>query len=201
MLFNPTIIIKIMSCIEVLNIKTDNIGGEGVNIVLQALVIFIARIADVSMGTMRTILLVKGQRRIASILGFFEVMIYLIVLGKVVGNINNPVLILAYCLGYAAGNIVGSKIEEKLSIGRVVAQVIVKDMLEELVESLRLAGFGVTIIEGEGKEGKSYLLNIILNRKQVRKLNEIIDGCNCGAFITTMDVRSSLGGYFLPKKM
>ena len=171
------------------------------SIFLQALFIFAARITDVSIGTMRTILLVKGQRKIASVLGFFEVMIYLIVLGKVVGNINKPVLILAYCLGYATGNIIGSKIEEKLSIGRLVAQVIVKEMLEELIQLLRDAGFGVTIFEGEGKEGKSYMLNIILDRKQVRKLYEIIDGCDCGAFITTMDVRSSLGGYFQPKKL
>jgi uncharacterized protein YebE (UPF0316 family) len=172
-----------------------------VSIFLQALFIFIARIVDVSIGTTRTILLVKGQRRIASVLGFFEVMIYLIVLGKVVGNIDKPVLILAYCLGYAAGNIIGSKIEEKLSIGRLVAQVIVKEMLDELVCSLRDAGFGVTIFEGEGKEGRSYMLNIILDRKQLRKLHEIVDGCECGAFITTVDVRSSLGGYFQPKKM
>jgi len=172
-----------------------------VSILLQALFIFTARIIDVSIGTLRTILLVKGQRRIASVLGFFEVMIYLIVLGKVVGNINKPVLLIAYCLGYATGNILGSKIEERLSIGRVVAQVIVKEMLDELVMSLRDAGFGVTIFEGEGKEGKSYMLNIILDRKKVKKLREIIEGCECGAFITTMDVRSSLGGYFQPKKM
>ena len=171
------------------------------NIILQALFIFIARVTDVSIGTMRTIMLVKGQRKIASLLGFFEVMIYLIVLGKVVGNIDEPFLILAYCLGYASGNIIGSKIEERLSIGRLVAQVIVKDMLDELVKCLRDAGFGVTIFEGEGKEGRSYMLNIILERKQVRKLHEIIDGCDCGAFITTMDVRASLGGYFQPKKM
>ncbi|HNR04020.1 MAG TPA: DUF2179 domain-containing protein [Bacillota bacterium] len=171
------------------------------SILIQALLIFFARIIDVSIGTMRTILLVKGQRRIASVLGFFEVMIYLIVLGKVVGNIDKPMLILAYCSGYAAGNIIGSKIEERLSIGRLVVQVIVKEALEELVESLREAGFGVTIIEGEGKEGKSYMLNIILDRKQVKTLYEIVDGCDCGAFITTMDVRSSLGGYFQPKKM
>lgn len=171
------------------------------SIFLQALFIFTARIADVSIGTIRTILLVKGHRRIASVLGFFEVMIYLIVLGKVVGNIDKPVLILVYCLGYATGNIIGSKIEEKLSIGRLVAQVIVKEMLEELVQMLRDSGFGVTIFEGEGKEGKSYMLNIILDRKQVRKLYEIVDGCDCGAFITTMDVRSSWGGYFHPKKL
>ncbi len=171
------------------------------DILLQALFIFTARIIDVSIGTLRTILLVKGQRRIASVLGFFEVMIYLVVLGKVVGNINKPALLVAYCLGYATGNIIGSKIEERLSIGRVVAQVIVKEMLEELVLSLRDAGFGVTIFEGEGKEGKSYMLNIILDRKKVRQLREIIEGCECGAFITTLDVRSSLGGYFQPKKM
>lgn len=171
------------------------------DIILQAIFIFLARITDVSIGTIRTILLVKGHRRIASVMGFFEVMIYLIVLGKVVGNIDKPILILAYCLGYASGNIIGSKIEERLSIGRLVAQIIVKDMLEELVLSLREEGFGVTIIEGEGKEGKSYLLNIILERKQLRKLYKIVDGCSCGAFITTMDVRSSLGGYFQPKKL
>lgn len=171
------------------------------DIFLHALFVFAARITDVSIGTMRTILLVKGQRKIASVLGFFEVMIYLIVLGKVVGNIDKPVLIFAYCLGYATGNIIGSKIEEKLSIGRVIAQVIVKDTMEELVQSLRDSGFGVTIFEGEGMEGKSYMLNIILDRKQVNKLHEIIDKCNCGAFITTIDVRSSLGGYFQPKKL
>ena len=171
------------------------------DILFQALFIFFARVTDVSIGTMRTILLVKGQRKIASLLGFFEVMIYLIVLGKVVGNIDKPVLILSYCLGYAAGNIIGSKIEERLSIGRLIAQVIVKDKSDELIESLRDAGFGVTIFAGEGKEGTSYMLNIILERKQVDTLHKIINGCNCGAFITTMDVRASLGGYFQPKKM
>ncbi len=171
------------------------------SIFLHALFVFAARIIDVSIGTMRTILLVKGQRRIASVLGFFEVMIYLIVLGKVVGNIDKPVLILAYCLGYATGNIIGSKIEERLSIGQLFAQVIVKESLDTLVQSLRDAGFGVTIFEGEGREGRSYMLNIILDRKKVRKLYEIIDKCECGAFITTMDVRSSFGGYFQPKKL
>ncbi|MGE5630169.1 MAG: DUF2179 domain-containing protein [Caulobacteraceae bacterium] len=171
------------------------------NIFLQALFVFLARIVDVSIGTVRTIMLVKGQRKIAAVLGFFEVMVYLIVLGKVVGNINKPVLIIAYCLGYATGNLMGSKLEEKLSIGRVFAQVIVKEMHVELVQKLREAGFGVTIFEGEGKDGKSYMLNIILERKKVEDLKQIIDGCDCGAFITTMDIRSSLGGYFQPKKM
>lgn len=171
------------------------------NIFVQALFVFFARILDVSIGTLRTILLVKGYRKIAAVLGFFEVMIYLIVLGKVVGNINQPVLIIAYCLGYASGNFIGSKIEEKISIGRLAAQVILKDLNMSLVDRLREAGFGVTIIEGEGKEGRSYLLHVITERKHARNLFDIIDDCDCAAFVTTTDIRSSYGGYFQPKKM
>jgi uncharacterized protein YebE (UPF0316 family) len=167
----------------------------------QALFIFFARIVDVSMGTLRVILLVKGQRKIAALLGFFEVMIYLIVLGKVVGNIDKPFLIIVYCLGYASGNYVGSKIEEKLSIGRLLVQIIVKEIKCGIVDALRDAGFGVTIFEGEGMDGSSYMLNVITERKKVNELKEIINKLDCGAFLTTMDVRSSLGGYFQPKRM
>jgi uncharacterized protein YebE (UPF0316 family) len=170
-------------------------------LIVQALIIFFARIVDVSMGTIRMILLVKGQRRIAALIGFFEVMIYLIVLGKVVGNINRPLLIIAYGLGYASGNFVGSKLEEKLSIGRLLVQIIVKEISCGIVDALRAAGFGVTIFEGEGMDGSSYMLNVITERKKVNQLKEIVSKQHCGAFVTTMDVRSSLGGYFQPKKM
>lgn len=170
-------------------------------LIVQAVFIFFARITDVSMGTLRIILLVKGQRKIAAMLGFFEVMIYLIVLGKVVGNINKPLLIIAYCLGYASGNYVGSKLEEKLSIGRLLVQIIVKEIKCGIVDALRNAGFGVTIFEGEGMDGNSYMLNVITERKKISELKEIINKLDCGAFLTTMDVRSSLGGYFQPKKM
>lgn len=170
------------------------------SIFLQALFIFLARITDVSIGTLRTILLVKGNRKVAAVLGFFEVMIYLIVLGRVVGNINKPILIIAYCLGYAAGNIIGGKIEEKLSLGRVSAGVILKESYEEVVQALRNEGFGVTIFEGMGLEGKSYMLNIICERRQIQKLNKAINKIVPNAFITVTDIRSSLGGHFVPKK-
>lgn len=168
---------------------------------IQAFLIFIARVADVSMSTIRTILLVKGQRKIATVIGFFEVMIYLIVLGKVVGNINKPIFILAYCFGYASGNFIGSKLEEKLSIGRVLVEIIVKDISCGIVDALRNAGFGVTIFEGQGMEGSSYMLNVITDRKKIKELKKIVYEQDCGAFVTTMDIRSSLGGYFQPKKM
>lgn len=174
--------------------------GEIMSVFVQALFIFLARITDVSIGTLRTILLVKGNRRIAAVLGFFEVMIYLIVLGNVVGNLNKPILIIAYCLGYASGNIIGGKIEERLSLGRVSAEIIVKENYQDVVKVLRDEGFGVTIFEGMGLEGKSYLLNIALERKQIAKLNKVVSKINPQAFITVTDVRSSVGGHFVPKK-
>lgn len=169
-------------------------------IYVQALFIFMARILDVSMGTVRTILLVKGNRKIAAVLGFFEVMIFLLVLGNVVGNINRPILIIAYCAGFAFGNIVGGKIEEMLSIGKVSAEVIIKENVEEVIQALRNEGFGVTIFEGMGLEGKSYMMNIILERKNIKKFREIMKKADPNAFITIFDIRTSAGGHFVPIK-
>ncbi|MFZ5353818.1 MAG: DUF2179 domain-containing protein [Bacillota bacterium] len=171
------------------------------DVLLQAMFIFFARILDVSMGTMRMILLVKGNRRIAAFIGFFEVMVFVIVLGKVVSGLSNPIYILAYCTGFACGNFVGSKIEERLSFGRLIAQIIVSDITSGIVEKLRDSGYGVTVFEGEGRDGKRYMLNIILERKKLNELKGIIENFEANAFITTMDIRSSLGGYFQPKKI
>ncbi|NLM43798.1 MAG: DUF2179 domain-containing protein [Clostridiales bacterium] len=169
-------------------------------VIVQALLIFLARISDVSIGTLRTILLVKGNRKIAAFLGFFEVLIYLIVLSNVVGNLNKPILIVAYCLGYASGNLVGGKIEERLSLGRVSAVIMLKGSYEEIVKVLRNEGFGVTIFKGMGLDGESYMLNVILERRQIQKLNKVVYKLNPHAFITITDVRSSAGGHFVPKK-
>ncbi len=169
-------------------------------IFVQAIFIFFARAFDVSMGTMRTLFLVKGNKKIAASLGFFEVMIYLMVLGNVVGNLDKPILIIAYCGGFACGNIIGGTIEEKLSLGRVSAEVVLKDSAKEAVEILRKEGFGVTIFEGMGVESKSYALKVILERKNIKKLRETIKNIDPNAFITIFDIRSSAGGHFVPIK-
>ena len=170
------------------------------SIYIQALLIFLARIVDVSMGTMRTIFLIKGNKKLAAGLGFFEVMIFLMVLGNVVGNINKPILIIAYCGGFACGNIIGGTIEEKLSLGRVSAEVILKGNVDEVVQLLRKEGFGVTIFEGMGLESKSYTLSLILERKNIKKLRELVKQGDPKAFVTIFDIRTSAGGHFVPIK-
>ena len=124
-------------------------------VIVQALLIFLARISDVSIGTLRTILLVKGNRKIAAFLGFFEVLIYLIVLSNVVGTLNKPILIVAYCLGYASGNLVGGKIEERLSLGKVSAVIMLKGSDAEIGKVFTDDGFDSKRFREVGGHGAS----------------------------------------------
>lgn len=166
------------------------------SIFLQAVIIFFARIADMSLSTVRTISLVKGERKLAAVLGFFEVMIYMLVLGNVVDNLDNPVLLFTYCFGFACGNLVGGFVENKLSMGRVCAQVFIKEEHIDVCNDLRAAGFGVTTFEGYGFNGKSYMLNIITDRKKIHELRKVIDDYDSNIFVSIMDIRSAQGGHF-----
>ena len=160
------------------------------------LFIFGARIMDVSMATIRTLMVVQGRRKYAAIIGFFEVIIYITALGKVVNGLNNPLNLLAYALGFASGNYIGSYIEEKIALGNLTAQVILNDNDQSIVDELRGHGFGVTVIEGQGKDGPKNLLTIILKRKDMNKLHGILASHDKGAFITVSTTKLISGGYF-----
>ena len=90
------------------------------------LLIFLARVSDVSLGTIRTLMVVQGRKWQAALIGFFEVTIYVVVLGTVVSNLKNPMNLLSYSLGYACGNFVGITIENKIGLGNLAAQIILK---------------------------------------------------------------------------
>lgn len=163
------------------------------------LFIFFARICDVSLATIRMLMVVRGQRLYASIIGFFEVIIYIAALNIIFANLNNPLNLVIYAAGFAAGNFVGPTIEEKLAVGTVTVQVIsLKDPLE-LTNVLRKKGYGVTIIEGQGREGVRYILQIILKRKCIKKLRNEIDQWDDCAFWTVFDARYTKGGFILRK--
>ena len=115
--------------------------------------IFFARIIDVSLGTVRMILTVRGERYIAAAIGFFEIMVYVVALGKVIGSLDEPVRLILYCLGFAAGVIVGTWVEELLALGYRGIQVITVKENQPLVEKLREEGFAITTWEAEGRGG------------------------------------------------
>ena len=157
------------------------------------LFIFFARVIDVSLATMRTLMLVRGKGIVAACIGFFEVMIYITALNKVVGSLDNPVNLLVYALGFATGNFVGSSIEEKLAIGLTTVQIITEK--DDICPLIRKMGFGVTTLEGKGRKGLEVLL-VSLPRKELKNLLDFVSSTDDSAFVTIMDTKASKGGYF-----
>lgn len=165
------------------------------------MLIFFARISDVSLSTVRTLMVVQGRKFHAATIGFFEIIIYITALGKVVSGLDDPGNLLAYALGFASGNYVGIFIEEKIALGNFTAQVVLKESKNrEVLDSLRDSGFGVTSVQGSGKEGAREILNIALKRKDLDKLKQILYEYDERVFITVSNTKPVSGGYFAPKK-
>ena len=164
---------------------------------LGYLLIFFARVSDVTLSTIRMLMVVQGRKVQAAIIGFFEVSIYVTALGKVVSSLDNIGNLLAYALGFACGNYIGITIENKIALGNLAVQIILKgsDSIE-LIENLRETGFGVTVINGHGKEGTREILQLAINRKDLDKLKNMVYSFDEGAFITVNTISPISGGYF-----
>ncbi len=158
------------------------------NIIIP-LLICLARIVDVSLGTLRIILVSKGIKSIAPILGFFEILIWLLAIGQVMQNLTNITNYFAYALGFAIGNYIGIMIEQKLAMGRVVVQVITRRDATELINFLRLADFGLTVIEANGGTGPVHIIFTITKRSNLPYVIETIKNYNPKAFYLIEDIR------------
>lgn len=142
------------------------------NLAVAAALIFLLRIVDVSLGTVRTISLIHGRIGTAVTLGFFEVLIWITVVSQVItGVAKNPVLLVAYAAGFAAGNGAGILIERRLALGVQMLQVISQARGEEIASALREAGQVVTAFTGEGRDGP---VKMLLTTCQRRKIPAII---------------------------
>lgn len=156
---------------------------------LVPFLIFFARICDVTIGTFRIVMVSKGQKVIAPILGFFEVLIWIIVIGRIMQNIDNWVNIIAYACGFATGNYIGLRIEEKIAMGLVRINVITAKAADELIKKLKEAGYGITHHEANGATGKVSILYSIINRTDLPFVVEMISNYNPKAFYSIEDVK------------
>lgn len=156
---------------------------------LLPVLIFISRIIDVSLGTLRIIFINRNLRYYAAFAGFFEVMVWLLVIQQIFQRLNNPLYLVAYAAGFASGNFVGVMIENRLSIGRVVLRVITRRDSEALVSYLRTAGYGLTVVDGEGSTGPVKIVFIITERKDIPSIVKTIQDFNPNAFYSLEDVR------------
>jgi len=164
--------------------------------VVLPMLIFLSRIMDQSIGTMRLIFVSKGYRHIGPILGFFEVIIWLLAVTQVLKHLSNPMSYIAYGAGYAMGNYVGIRLEEKISIGTALIRIVPKKDTSDLVNHLREVGFGVTTVAAEGAQGPVQIVFTIIKRKSIPKAIGIIKHYNPNAFYTIEEVKAVKEGYF-----
>jgi uncharacterized protein YebE (UPF0316 family) len=157
--------------------------------IVLPIIIFCARIMDVSLDTVRIIFINKNLRYYSACTAFFAVLIWLMVIRQVFQQLDNPVCYLAYAAGYATGNYVGILIENKISIGKVIIRVIARTESEELVSLLRSSGYGVTVIHAEGATGPVKVVFTILERLDVDRVVDMIRQHNPLAFYSVEDVR------------
>ena len=164
-------------------------------ILLPAL-IFLARVMDVSIGTIRIVMVSKGHKIWAPILGFFEVLIWLIAITKIIQNLDNWLCYIAYGLGFAAGNYVGLIIEEKMALGIVKLQIITRKEASKLIENLRAAGYGITHHSAKGSNENVSIIYSIIKRSEIRKVEDIIKTTNPKAFYSIEDIKFVNEGVF-----
>ncbi|HKJ42866.1 MAG TPA: DUF2179 domain-containing protein [Sunxiuqinia sp.] len=164
--------------------------GNLFSYVVLPLLIFFARISDVTVGTLRIVMVSKGQKLIAPFLGFFEVIIWLVTMSKIIQNIDNWVAYVAYGAGFATGNLVGLMIEEKLAVGIVQLQIITSKSAENLIAKLKASGYGVTYHDAQGANEKVAVLYTIIKRNEITKVLEIMRTYNPNAFYSIEDVKS-----------
>ncbi|HOY09430.1 MAG TPA: DUF2179 domain-containing protein [Candidatus Omnitrophota bacterium] len=160
------------------------------------LLIFLARIMDVSIGTIRIMLLSRDKKFLAPVLAFFEVLIWLLAIRQIFNHLTNIACYFAFAGGFAMGNFVGIILEEKLAMGLEVVRVITKKDGTELVEFLKTRGYGVTSVDAQGTTGKVNIIYTIISRKDHRTVIDIIHQFNPRAFYSVEDVKSVSEGVF-----
>lgn len=166
---------------------------------LLPLLIFFARIADQTIGTIRIVMVSKGQKFWAPLLGFFEVLIWLLAISRIFENLDNWVCYLAYGAGFATGNYIGLLVEEKLALGIVKIQIITRKPADELINKLIDAGYGITHQNAKGGTEKVSIIYSIIKRSEIPKMAERIKAYNPNAFYSIEDVRFVNQGIFPPK--
>ncbi len=166
-------------------------------VLLGGFLIFILRVIDMTLDTLRLLFVVRGKRLIVWILGVITNTIYIVAIGSVLTGDNHPFTILCYACGYATGNILGMRLEERLAIGFKEINVISKANGRQIADALREKGYGVTEIVGQGMNGYVAIVKTNVKRKQVKDVRKIIESIDSEAFITEDDFNPvNTGGYW-----
>ena len=160
------------------------------------LLVFLARVTDVTLGTLRIIFTSRGKRHVAPLLGFVEVFIWVSVISEITKGAHNVIAYLAYAAGFAAGTYIGMLIEEKLAMGMLVIRAIIPAHVKDLSANLQEKGYGFTRVDAQGSQGPVKLIYTIVMRKNLPEVASIIQQAYPNAFFTVEELRSAEHGVF-----
>jgi uncharacterized protein YebE (UPF0316 family) len=177
------------------------ISPEIYALVILPLLIFLARVADVSMETIRVIYISRGIKYLAPVIAFFEIVIWLLAMEVVMNDLSNLLNFFAFAFGFAMGTYVGLIIEEKLSIGMVILRIVTtEESNDEIISFLQSENFGVTSLDAKGARGNVKMILTLVNRIDVSRITDHLRTTNPHAFFSIEDVRYANEGVFRPKK-
>ncbi len=159
------------------------------------MIIFLLRLVDVPLSTVRVMMMVRGQRRVAALLAFFESLVWILAISQVFARLDSPLNMLAFAAGFATGTALGMTLEAWFAPGQVLVRVIAREGADRLVASLRESGFGVTVVRGEGREGEVPILFVVVPRRRAEEVLATVRAEAPRAFVTVEGVQRAIGGH------
>lgn len=169
------------------------------SLLLSCLKIFLCRILDVTLGSIKTVLVVREKALVAACFGFFEVFIWYIVVKDAMSSTDAVIpLATAYALGYATGTFVGGSLAKRLIGGKVTIHVVTSDRNPVLPMVLREAGFGITVLGVQESDygGEKNLILAEFDKKDLERFKTILKDADPDAFVIVQETKSTLGGYY-----
>jgi uncharacterized protein YebE (UPF0316 family) len=163
---------------------------------LMAGLIFLLRVTDMALDTLRVLVVMRGRKAIAWILGFFQAGVFVLAISSVLENLDNPLNIAGYAAGFATGNVAGMLIEERLAIGHILLSIVSPRRGSAIAENLRGEGYAVTEIPARGKDGMVSLLYVNVLRRNTERVKKLANEIDPDAFITAEDVRPIRRGFW-----
>jgi uncharacterized protein YebE (UPF0316 family) len=167
---------------------------------LGALLIFFSRVTDVTLGTLRIAFISRGEKALAPLIAFFEMMVWLFAISTLMQNLTNFAYYVAYAGGFAGGVFTGLRIEDRIALGSRMIRTITQDDASELSDELRAAGWGVTSVRAAGHSGEVNLIFSVIKRADVGQYMALVEKHHPGSFSSIEEVRSIRRGVYRGRK-
>jgi uncharacterized protein YebE (UPF0316 family) len=164
-------------------------------IILGVVVIFLLRVVGVTLSTIRVLMMTRGKKYTSAVLGFFEVLVYVLAIGTVVQDLTNIPNLLSYCLGFSVGTLLGMWLEERIALGYVKIHVVSPGQGFDVAQALRREGFGATEGLAVGKDGTVGTVETVIRRRNIETACTAIYQIAPDAFVTIDEIRSIQHGY------